>query len=363
MSLAHGGNVYETAFRLGCAPEDILDFSASINPLGPPAGLLDEFGHYFHRLQHYPDIRNHSLIEAISNFHDVSPNQVVAGNGSTELIYWLPQILDIDRAAVVLPTFSEYRKAFEIQNIHVDKLITRSEDLFQPAMEQLDSVLAAPHLDAILVTSPGSPSGTLMPAPVRNRLLQRCKESNILCIVDEVFMDFCEEESMKKNLKDYPQLVLIRSMTKFYGIPGLRLGYLLTSEIIASRMRERIPPWSVNTLAQIAGEYCLVQEAYQHDTLQLIESERERLRVKLDSAKGYRVFPGKANYLLLELGGNLPPAPALQQELLASDRILIRDCSSFEGLGDRFVRIAIRLPEENERLLSALLGRAASHCA
>ncbi len=362
MSVVHGGNVFEIAFRLGCAPEDILDYSASINPLGPPEGLLGELEQYFHRVRHYPDIRNLALVEALADFHGVSPEQVVVGNGSTELIYALPQTLGVYRAAAALPTFGEYRRAFEIQGGRVEKILTSPENLFQPTVAQIDAALdAAVPPDAILATSPGSPSGCILPEAVRDRLLERCKAANVSCIVDEVFMDFCEDASMKEFLGDYPNLVLIRSMTKFYGIPGLRIGYLLTSEATARRVRERIPPWSVNTLAQIAGVYCLRQEEYRQATLRLVEDERSRMRAALDAVEGFRALPGRANYLVMELGEGLPSARTMRDDVLASDRILIRDCSSFEGMNDRYVRLAVRLPEENDRLLYALIHWAAAN--
>ncbi len=361
MSIVHGGNVYEVASRLRCAPETILDFSASINPLGPPPGLLEEIGRQFHLLQHYPDIRNESLTGALARFHGVGPDQIVVGNGSTELIYCLPRALGIKKAVMVLPTFSEYQKAFELQGVLLGKLITRVEDRFQPTVEQLESICAAFSPEAVMVTNPGSPSGTVLPSQVRDWLLNRCLKQKTLCIVDEVFVDFCEDESFKGYIRDVPNLVLIRSMTKFYGIPGLRLGYVMASEDAARRMRESLPPWTVNTLAQVAGKYCLEQEEYKRKTLELVGDERDRLCDAVEGLHGCRVLPGMANYLLVELGETLPPAPILCSDVLSSSRILVRDCTSFDGVGERFIRLAVRLPEENRRVLEAIGQWMESH--
>lgn len=354
MSFAHGGNVYEIASRLGCSPDDLLDYSASINPLGPPPGLADQFNAFFHRLQHYPDIANRSLLDALAAYHGLPSGQIVVGNGSTELIYWLPRVLGIQRAAVVLPTFSEYRKAFELQSIHLLKVSTQAETGFQPVVEDLDKVCREAAPEAILFTHPGSPSGTLMSQGVREWIKEKSRGDGPLCIVDEVFVDFCEDESLKRFLKEAQRLVLIRSMTKFYGIPGLRLGYLLTSEFLAERLRAFLPPWSVNTLAQMAGVYCLNQTTYRKETLGLIERERDRMLQRLGNLQGIRAFPAKANYVLLALDERLPPAGKLQHDLLSSERIIVRDCVTFEGLSDRYVRLAIRLPEQNDRLLDGL---------
>ncbi len=363
MTPSHGGNVYEMASRLGCAPEAILDFSASINPLGLPPGLQEEMNRSFGRLQHYPDIRNLDLVRAIAAHHGVSPEQIVVGNGSTELIYWLPQALGISKAVMALPTFSEYRKAFELQNVRLTGILTRPENFFQPSVEQLEAACAEASPEAILATNPGSPSGALLPPSVRDYLIAKSRKDGVICIVDEVFIDFCEEESLKRLLEACPFLVLIRSMTKFYGIPGLRLGYLLTSTALANRLRDRIPPWSVNTLAQIAGTYCFTQDSYRRETIRFIEAEREKMRKILEELPGCRPLPGRANYLLFELDEGLPPASVLREDLAASDRILVRDCSSFEGMGDRCVRVAVRLPEENRKLLDALSEWTSSRLA
>jgi threonine-phosphate decarboxylase len=354
MSLVHGGNVYEVASQLGCAPEHILDYSASINPLGPPPGLWEALSAVFNRVQHYPDIRNSSLLEKLAGYHGLPSDMITVGNGSTELIYLLPRALRIHKAVVVLPTFSEYGKAFDLQGVELHKLITSPDANFQPTVEQLDAVCRKVSPEAILFTNPGSPAGTLFQPAVREWIVQKSRHNRFFCLVDEVFADFCEQESLKTFIESSPGLVLIRSMTKFYGIPGLRLGYLLTSGGVAAEVRNLVPPWSVNTLAQIAGSYSFDQRAYREETLRLVESERNWLTSELKDLKAFQVFPGRANYLLMKLDHGLPSAAVLCRDLIASDRILIRDCSSFEGLDDRYVRVAIRLPEENRRLLGCL---------
>lgn len=354
MSIVHGGNVYEIASRLGCPPEALLDYSASINPLGPPPGLQEHLNDIFSRLQHYPDIGNGALTEALARYHGLRQGQVVAGNGSTELIYWLPRALGVKRAAVVFPTFGEYARAFEIQGVEITPLFTSAENGFQPTVAELDAFCRHSAPDALLFTHPGSPSGFPLSPPVCRWILEKSAGGEITCIVDEVFVDFCEEESLKGSLDKSPSLVLIRSMTKFYGIPGLRLGYVLAPEETARRLRALVPPWSVNTLAQAAGVYCMRQKEYRQETLALVNTERERCRKLLEAMHGIRVFPGRANYLLAELGEGLPPASALREELLAAHRVLIRDCSSFDGLTDRHFRLAIRLPHQNDVIVEGI---------
>lgn len=354
MSFVHGGNVYEIASLLGCAPEVILDFSASINPLGPPPGLMQELERHFNRIQYYPDIHARDILNAVSEYHGFPSSRVIVGNGSTELIYWLPRVLGIKRAAIVLPTFSEYLKAFKLHGVQLRKVFCSAENGFQPTTEQLDRVCDAFTPDAILFTNPASPAGTTLPPTVREWVHDRSRSGKTLCIVDEVFVDFCEEESFKGLVGESVNLILIRSMTKFYGIPGLRLGYLLAPDEIVEQCRRSLPPWGVSTFAQIGGIYCLGQEEYRKRTLHLIERERRDLQLKLSGITGFHVFKGRANYLLVQMEERLPPADALQEELLKSHRILIRDCGSFEGLSRHFVRLAVRLPEQNRFLLEAI---------
>ncbi len=354
MHQVHGGNIYEVAASLGCAPEDLLDFSASINPLGPPAGLIDEVNRHFHRLIHYPDIHNRALTRALASFHGLDPDRVVIGNGSTELIYRLPEVLRISRVLVVLPTFSEYPKAFELHGLAIDRLLCGPNHGFQPSVRDLEQAALRSRPQAILVTHPGSPSGVLLEAPVRRWLLDFCHRSGAFLVIDEVFADFCEQESFKGQLLAAERLVLIRSMTKFYGIPGLRLGYVLCAPALAADLRRRLPPWSVNTLAQLAGVFCLRQQAYRTETLELIERERNRMRREMSAMAGLKVFDGQANYLLARLAPDGPTAAQIRDRLLAGHRLLIRDCSSFAGLDKHDFRVAVKRPEENDRLLDAL---------
>uniref|UniRef100_A0A832A8B2 threonine-phosphate decarboxylase n=1 Tax=Desulfacinum infernum TaxID=35837 RepID=A0A832A8B2_9BACT len=350
----HGGNVYEMARRLGCSPEDILDFSASINPLGPPPGLLEALMAAYGRLQHYPDIHTSALREGLARRHGVGPDEIVVGNGSTELIYVLPRVLKAGRVLVALPTFTEYVRAFSVAGVVLDRCYGTWENGLQPTARQIREHLDRHRPDAVLVTHPGSPSGTLLSESLRAYLVAETRQRNIALVVDEVFIDFCEEASFLPHLAEHPRLVLIRSMTKFYGIPGLRLGYLLASREIAAAAARHLPPWSVNTLAQEAGGHCLHQEHYRLETLRLVGEERSRLKKALDEMEGFCVLPGRANYLLVRMPEHLPNALALQEALLLRDRLLIRECASFDGLTPRDFRIAVRLPAQNDRLLAAL---------
>jgi threonine-phosphate decarboxylase len=355
MTLVHGGNIYELSARAGCSPDDILDFSASINPLGPPPGLAQILSGCFHRLASYPDIHNKLLTEAISKFHNIDPEYIAVGNGSTELIYWLPRALGVSKALVVLPTFGEYAKAFELQGTRLQKLFSTPEDCFQPIVEQLEAALQKDAFEAVLITHPASPSGALLDSGTIGWIAENSSKSRRpFFLIDEVFIDFCEQASMKRFLDRSENLAIIRSFTKFYGVPGLRIGYLLAPPRVAAQVRSHVPPWSVNTLSQAAGVYCFTQDEYRRRTLDTIAEQRQRLAGELSAIPGLKVFPAQANYLLVRMDRRLPPASRLKWDLFERNRILIRDCGSFEGLDDWYFRVAVRLEDQNNRLIEAL---------
>ncbi|MGC8492986.1 MAG: threonine-phosphate decarboxylase [Syntrophobacteraceae bacterium] len=362
MNIVHGGNIYELAALAGCSPEEILDFSASINPLGPPPGLDAVLSGCFGLLESYPDIHSRRLIEAISKFHDIDPACIVVTNGSTELIYWLPRALGVRSALAVLPAFGEYVKAFEIEGTRVEKLFSTPEEGFQPRVERLEAALGGGGFDAVLLTHPSSPAGSLLGADAIDWIVEKGAGPGPFLLVDEVFVDFCEEASLKRFLERAHNVALIRSFTKFYGIPGLRIGYLLAPPQIAEQVRGFVPPWSVGTQAQAAGAYCLSREEYRLGTLAFMEKERLRLAGKLSAIPGLEVFPGVANFLLVRLDGGLPPSSVLRTDIFARSRILIRDCASFEGLNEHYFRVAVRLPEQNDRLLAALNDALSDPC-
>ncbi|SPF36678.1 threonine-phosphate decarboxylase [Syntrophobacter sp. SbD1] len=355
MTINHGGNIYELSARAGCSPDDILDFSASINPLGPPSGFEQVLAGFFRRLESYPDIRNQLLTEAISKFHGIDPEYIAVANGSTELIYWLPRALGISKALVVTPTFGEYAKAFELHGTRLQKLFSTPEDRFQLRVEHLEASLQKDSFEAVLLTHPSSPSGSLLDSQVVNWIIEHGNNPRgPLFLIDEVFIDFCEQASLKRFLERSQNIALIRSLTKFYGLPGLRIGYLLAPPGIAKKVRGNLPPWSVNTLAQAAGAWCFTQDQYRSKTLELVAGERQRLAKELSAIQGLDVFPAQANYLLVRMDRTLEPAPALKWKIFEEYRILIRDCGSFEGLDDWYFRVAVRLPDQNDRLIAAL---------
>ncbi len=351
MNFTHGGNVFAVARLLGVPPEEILDFSASINPLGPPPGVRGVVAAAFDRLAHYPDSACTELAEALALYHGCEPANVCVGNGSTELIHLLPRLVAGHRALIIAPAFSEYAEALRRAGWEHDYFVLPSDTGFPLSITAVREELKKEY-GLLFLCNPGNPTGRVYGKDQVTELLDVCRKAGTLLVVDEAFMDFCEEESIKRLVIESNAGVVIRSMTKFYGFPGLRLGYALAAPPLAERFCTLRLPWGVSTLAQAAGIAALADPGHGARSRAFVAEERESLMAGLNSLPGVRVWPGAANYLLARLDGELTAA-GLQERLLPQ-RILIRDCANFHGLDGRFFRVAVRTRADNERLLAAI---------
>src|SRR6266567_7851536 len=294
----HGGNVFAVARQLGVQPEEILDFSASINPLGPPSGVREAVAAAFERLVHYPDSDCTELTAALAHHHGMAPANVCVANGSTELIFLIPRLVAGGRALLIAPTFSEYAVALRQAGWEYDQFVLPHDQGFPLSLGALREELAKGYA-LLFLCNPGNPTGRLYGREEVAELLLLCREAGTLLVLDEAFMDFCEEGSAKDLMVASGAGVVLRSMTKFYAMPGLRLGYALAAAPLTERLMALRPPWSVGTLAQAAGLAALADLAHGASTLAYVAAERAVLAAALAELRGVRVYPGAANYLLV----------------------------------------------------------------
>jgi threonine-phosphate decarboxylase len=344
----HGGDVYHLARTLGVKVEDLLDFSANINPLGFPAGVPGAVQAALVNLVHYPDRRCLELRGDLAAYHSLSIDDILVGNGSTELIYLVVRALKPDRALIVAPAFSVYQEALDAASVPYDFHLTSESGLFT-----LERLPETPGAELIFLANPASPSGALISPDRLLSWLEAWDAAGVFVALDEAFIDFAEEASLKASLKRFPRLIILRSFTKFFAIPGLRLGYLLAAPELIARCAAMQEPWSVSNLAQAVGRACLQDRDYMTQTRALVREERQHLLQGLQALPGLTAFPGEANYLLAKL--TLPgwTARTLRERLLPRG-IIIRDASNFKGLDERYIRVAVRRREDNDRLLEAL---------
>jgi threonine-phosphate decarboxylase len=348
----HGGNIYEVARRYKLRPEMIVDFSSNINPLGPSPRVLRTLRSHLRWISRYPELHAVGLIRDLARFHNLPEETIVVGNGSTALIYRLPTALMAKTALVLHPTFSEYERAFGLHGCRVDVIMRDEAQGFRPPWPRLFERLQRGY-GAVIVCNPNNPTGDLIPQVELSEFVEQAARVSTVVVVDEAFMDFQEDASLKQEVLRRGNLIVLRSMTKCFALAGLRLGFLVASPPLAKRLREADEPWAVSALAQIAGRESLKDRNYLRRTLELIPTERHYLLEGLARLPGLTVFPSVANFLLLKITRPDWDAPRLQQELIRYG-ILIRDCRSFPGLGGAYVRIAVRGRNDNGRLLRAL---------
>ena len=352
----HGGDIFGAVRSTGSSIHQIHDFSANINPLGPSPAALQAINKNMHLIRHYPDSSCSDLRRALSGYLGVPPENMLPGNGASELIYLLARVWACRRVVVPRPTFIEYAEAVTAAGGSVREV---------PLDEEKDFALPAAALkrelrqsDAVFICNPNNPTGRVEKRAVIQSIVEYAAQENKTVVVDEAFMDFVAHAGQCTILplvEKHPHLVVLYSLTKFFGIPGLRLGMLIGSVPLIKKLEACKDPWSVNTLAQVAGTAALDDREYMEETRRLVTGEREFLFRAVSLIPGLTAFNGEANYLLIKIENEGINSSRLAIET-ARRGVLVRDCSNFSGLGDRYIRVAVRSRRENVVLLDVLKG-------
>ena len=345
-STGHGGNIHAVIREKGCDYSTVIDFSANINPLGPPEWLRPLISRELERVIHYPDPYNGKLCQAIAGKYGVAENQVIAANGSTELLYLVVRILKCKRAVIPVPSYIDYEKAARAARLDcVFHTLTADHGFDLDCLELSDTIIP---LDLVIIASPNNPTGNLVAREDILALATAHPEAWFL--IDEAFLDFSNTKASVGG--SLPNVITLNSMTKFYGVPGLRLGFGIFPETVADKVREVLPPWTVNSLAQAFGEAAVQDMHYERETIDSVNRLREEFSAALAGFPQLTIHPAAANYLFLRIS---PPmtAPELAN-LLIEKGILIRCCDNYRGLDESYFRVAVRTREENERFVAAL---------
>lgn len=337
----HGGDTYENP--------TLLDFSANINPLGTPPGVVSAVERGLYQLSRYPDPYCRELIAAISAYEGVPKNQILCGNGAAELIFSFCQALRPQKALVPMPSFSEYASALDAAECRCVPYFLRQEDdfalteAFLPALEGFQGEL-------LMLCNPNNPTGQVIPKRLMEDILSICRRKGIFLFIDECFLDLTqggETLTMKQALDSCPNLLLLKAFTKSFGMAGLRLGYCLCgNSALLEGMSRKTQAWNVSLPAQLAGAAALKERDFLRQACRIIRSQRPILAAAMEQL-GLTVIPSQANYILFH------SKTELQSPLLARG-IQIRSCSNYPGLGEGWYRVAVKRPEENRRLLEAM---------
>jgi threonine-phosphate decarboxylase len=327
--IQHGGDVFQVAREQGWDWREVLDFSANINPLGPSPRVKPAICRAVDRIVHYPEREPARLREMLAGLWGVGADRILLGNGATELLFFVARLFRGAQVTLALPVFSEFHRAFPD---------ARMAPLAEPASWPRDGL--------VVMTRPANPTGWSLPLEELHDYLERSRATVLL---DESFVEFSGLPSAASWLGEHPQLVVLRSLTKFYALPGLRIGALCGAAEAVAVWREQREPWQVNVLAEAAAMAALEDREHAAKSIEFVRSERAWLIDGLRMLPGVEPLASDANFILVRLGY----APDKLARHLLRRRILIRDCTGWPGIGGHAVRIAVRRRAENEQLLRA----------
>ena len=352
----HGGNLWAAAQRRGIPAEEWLDFSADLNPWARdwvPAVVVEEA---WRRIQHYPDPMYLRFRQATAAWDKVEVSAILPGNGTADLIHLISRWRKAARAWIPVPTFTEYARAVRSNGGTVTPGLLSEQDDFGGS--GLLQVLKHTPVDVVFLCNPNNPTGRIWPREAVLELLEWCARNQILLVVDEAYMDLTADGlrySLAGEAARNRHLLVLRSLTKAFGIPGLRLGYAVGHPSVIEPLQAIQPPWPVNTLAAEAGTWLLESagEALA-DSRRRLAADREEMREALSRLPQLRLFSSEANFFLACLNEHSRGAQHAADQL-EKRGILIRRCDDFEGLEpDRFLRMAVRRPEENRLFVQPL---------
>lgn len=344
----HGGRAGEIAERLGVKAKSLIDFSVSLNPcvLFDVEGVIRKA---CDKAFEYPDNRYVHFRESAARFVGVDADNIVPGNGSTEIIRLFAEaaIENGDTVAIPSPTFGEYEQQCRLFGANIRYL--RYRDIYKGDLWWLEGCKAA------FLCNPNNPDGSLLSRQEAERIVRFCQDNGIMAVVDEAFIDLADPgQSVAGLVESYDNLLVLRSLTKCFAIPGLRLGFGIAGKDAAAILNRARLTWSLDGIAAEAGA-CLMDGAGPclAASRDFIRREREWLAGRIGEIKGLRAMPSMANYFMVDVGGTGMTSGAFTERMMR-EHIIVRDCSSFPMMDGQYVRIAVRGHEENVRLIEAM---------
>ena len=370
MSNIHGGNIFQFAHEQRIEPYEVIDFSANINPLGPSKRGLSALEAQLRYISHYPDATNDDVLNAIADTYGMNKNQIIVGNGAAELLYAICRLPGYTGAFVPAPGFSEYKEALEASQIPVRDIYyrPREDDNEKPyfevpylALETFAAELKGQDGRIIVfLGNPNNPDGTLLDKNHIRTLASMLKDANSLLVIDESFIDFVGNDTLQDNkysmrslVNEFNNIIVVHSFTKFYAVPGLRIGAIFSNPQIIDQLNTFIPTWSVNTLAQAYTEAALNDIEYVKWTKQVLREEQHYMYNALDAIAGITVYPPSANFILFHIEQDGVTADSIN-EALKKHNMIVRNCDSYMGLNSQWVRVAIKDHDNNVRLVDTL---------
>lgn len=353
----HGSDLEKIEAIYGIKKEDIISFSANVNPLGVSPLLRASLSEKIDAITTYPDREYTSLRKCIADYCHTDFENIIVGNGSTELISLFIQIEHPKKALVIGPTYSEYEREISLGG---------GTTLYYPLKEKDNFTLDVDHfisklnesIDLLVICNPNNPTSSCITRKAMRRILDECKQHDIYVMVDETYVEFADNMSQIDSIpltNYYNNIIILRGTSKFFAAPGLRLGYAVTgNRDLIKAINTRKNPWTINSLAVVAGETMFKDTSYIEATKQLISSERERCYQALSASPDYKVYKPSGNFMLVKIMKEELTSEYLFDKAIRQG-MMIRDCSTFPFLDNKFIRFCFMNPDDNTRLLKCLL--------
>ena len=350
----HGGDLRASSLKFDIEKKDIIDFSSNINPLGLPEKTRDIFIESFGDIDKYPDPYSTELRYEIARYLSISPDSIICGNGSDELFFNLFKAIKPKKTLIVSPTYSEYETALGTTCDDISYYFLKEEKGFvldiQDLKENIDT-----KTDMIIICNPNNPTGKIIQKKDLVDLVSLCEKEKILLVIDEAFMDFLGKDLSIVDIAGSSDILIVfRSMTKIFSIPGLRLGYVISNSKVLKQIARHQQTWPVNSIAQSLGVYLLKQNDFLLKTKQYVSRQKDILYDELKNTGFLKVYRPSVNFILARIKDKYFTVGDLAVQAAKRSNILIRDCSNFRGLDEYYFRIAVKSIKDNKRLVRCL---------
>ncbi|MGQ9746106.1 MAG: pyridoxal phosphate-dependent aminotransferase [Dissulfurimicrobium sp.] len=356
MLYGHGGDIYRLARSLGVSPKDIKDFSSNVSPLPLPDGLRQRLIASLEEITALPEVDSFTLREALARRYGLSSQNFLIGSGTTEWIYSLPRVSGARRALIPLPTYADYADAASVAGCDIETLgpwLDGGQDINLNILNAITD--KARQGDIVFICNPNNPTGRFIPTDILMDVIRAAQD--VVWVVDESYAPFVGEDQKTSLISSNPpsNLLILRSFSKIYGIPGLRLGYTFGAPYLIEKLSSVSKPWAVNRLAQVAGEYLVEMLSYEEDVREYCKNEKRRFLSRIEIEVPFlKPMEGSTHFILFKV---MPPWKVSKVvEALKDKRILVRDCGNFMGCSEDYLRISLRSRQDNNLLLSLLKG-------
>lgn len=354
----HGSDLEKIEKLYHIKKEDITSFSANVNPLGVSYKLRETLASHIDAITSYPDREYTGLRKAIASYVNTNYENILVGNGSTELISVLIQILTPQKAVLLSPTYSEYEREISITGGSCQYFQLKEENNFILDLLALKNTLTR-DTDLLILCNPNNPTSSSIFQKDLQEILEHCKENNIFVMIDETYIEFAanpEKITAIPLTEQFDNVIVLRGISKFFAAPGLRLGYAICgNQSLTREITQKKNPWTINSLAAIAGEIMFSDQKYINETKNLISSERERICNILSVCTSLKIYPCNSNFVLVRILDQHTTADDIFDKAIRKG-LMIRNCSTFPFLDNQYFRFCFMMPEKNNELLDVILS-------